>query len=404
MNTFETTKREYMDKCAEREGMVKSLEDYRREGNAEAFNDMKTRIGNINEAIDQLKFSMDEQQRKMDTYEPSAAEQRDMAEERGSQLLKGGKITFTMQELRRGIRNIARVDNSVTLATGSLVLPTAVGSEIHDSLGSGVSAIIDQVSVEDLTGVGTLLEPYEISPLDAKGGNVKANAGKARSASSDPVFGSAKIAPYELNVTSYVGRNIDRLTPAAYYNHIYGKAMRALRAETCKLIVAGDGQATPDMYGILNAKNTAGENIFASLDALPVDAEIFDKLFFAYGGDEVMEYGARVFLTKSQLKRLSQLRNANMERVFKISYDSSSTGTIDDGGSKHPFTLIPGTGDKLAYGNPLNYKLALFGDYSIRVDESIMGRERMWTILGDAFVGGNLTVDKGMVVGTLAEG
>ena len=404
MNYFETTKREYMDKCAEREVMVKSLEDFRREGNTEAFNDMKTKIGNINEAIDQLKFSMDEQQRKMDAYEPSAAEQRDIAEERGSQLIKGGDIVFSQQELRRGIRNIARVDNSITLATGSLAQPTGVGSEIHDSLGSAVSAIIDQVSVEDLTGMGSLLEMYEISPLTAKGGNVKSNAGKARPDSDDPVFGKAKISPYELNVTAYVDRNINRLSPVAVYNHVYGKAMRAMRAETCKLIVKGDEQATPDMYGITTAKNTDGAAIYATIDSLAVDDEIFDKLFFAYGGDNVMEFGARVFLTKSQLKRLTKLRNANMERVFKVSYDSASTGTIDDGGSKHPFTLIPGNSTVLAYGNPMNYKLGLFGDYSVRLDESIMGKERMFTILGDAFVGGNLTVDKGMVVGTLAEG
>lgn len=404
MNYFETTKREYMDKCAEREVMVKSLEDFRREGNTEAFNDMKTKIGNINEAIDQLKFSMDEQQRKMDAYEPTAAEKIDIAEERGSKLLNGEKITFTMQELRRGIRNIARVDNSITLATGSLALPTGVGSEIHDSLGSGVSAIIDQVSVEDLTGMGALLEAYEISPIDAKSGKVTTNAGKARTDSADPVFGKAKIAPFEMNVTTYVDRNISRLTRVAYYEHIYNKAMSALRKEAVRLIVNGDGQATPDMYGLLNAKNTDGQNIFAPLDNLALDAEIFDKLFFAYGGDELMSYGARVLLTKSQLNRLSKLRNDSMERVFKLSYDSASTGTIDDGGSKHPFTLVPGDGTKLMYGDPRNYKLGLFGEFSIRVDESIKGVERMVTILGDAMVGGNVVVDKGIVVGTLAQG
>ena len=406
MNTFETTKREYMDKCAECEGMVKSLEDYRRAGNTEAFNDMKVKIGNINETIDQLKFSMDEQQRKMDAYEPSAAEARDMAEERGSQLIKGGDIVFSQQELRRGIRNIARVDNSITLATGSLAQPTGVGSEIHDSLGSAVSAIIDQVSVEDLTGMGSLLEMYEISPLTAKGGKVTTNAGKVRAESDGPTFGKAKIAPYELNVTTYVDRNIYRMSPVAVYEYVRRKAMRAMRYETCKLIINGDGQSTPDMYGITNAKNTDSANIFASVDALAKDAEIFDKLYFAYGGDEVMGFGARVFLTKSTLHTLAKMRNSNMERVFKIIYDSSSpsTGVIDDGGSKIPFTLIPGTGTQIMYGDPMNYKLGLFGEYSVRLDESIMGKERMFTILGDAFVGGNLVVDKGMVVGTLAEG
>ena len=45
----------------------------------------------------------------------------------------------------------------------------------------------------------------------------------------------------------------------------------------------------------------------------------------------------------------------------------------------------------------MNYILGLFGGYSIRVDESVKAVERMYTILGDAMVGGNLCVHHGMV-------
>lgn len=55
----------------------------------------------------------------------------------------------------------------------------------------------------------------------------------------------------------------------------------------------------------------------------------------------------------------------------------------------------------MLYGDPSNYELGLFGDFTVRVDESIKGEERMLTILGDAMVGGNLIVDKGFVVATL---
>ena len=44
-------------------------------------------------------------------------------------------------------------------------------------------------------------------------------------------------------------------------------------------------------------------------------------------------------------------------------------------------------------------EVGLFGDYTVRVDESVKAVERMNTILGDAMVGGNLIVDKGFVVG-----
>ena len=82
-------------------------------------------------------------------------------------------------------------------------------------------------------------------------------AGTARTAS-DPTFAKAKIAPYEVDVTSYVDRNLGRLNPADYAAKIQTMALRALRRKINGLIVNGDGQTSPDMYGITTAKNTAG--------------------------------------------------------------------------------------------------------------------------------------------------
>ena len=49
----------------------------------------------------------------------------------------------------------------------------------------------------------------------------------------------------------------------------------------------------------------------------------------------------------------------------------------------------------------MNFELGLFGDYSIRSDESVKAVERMNAILGDVMVGGNLIVKDGFVVATL---
>lgn len=55
----------------------------------------------------------------------------------------------------------------------------------------------------------------------------------------------------------------------------------------------------------------------------------------------------------------------------------------------------------MIYGDPMNFELGLFGDYSIRIDESVKAVERMNAILGDVMVGGNLIVKDGFVVATL---
>ena len=264
---------------------------------------------------------------------PDPAEERDKAEERGSALMKGHKVTFEVPEVRKALWGVSK---SITLGTGTLVQPTGAGTNIRDNLETTVSSIVDQVQVQDLTGMGSLLEPYVITESDAKGGKVTTNAGTARTASADPTFGVSKIAPYELNVTNYVDRNISRLSPANYYAKIYGMSMRAMRRKLAELIVNGDGQSTPDMYGMKNAKNQAGSAIFATENLTAINENTLDLLFYAYGGDEEIAGNARLFLNKADLKAFGQIRGtADKNRVYKVHPDTGNPniGMIEDGGN-----------------------------------------------------------------------
>lgn len=348
---------------------------------------------------------------------PDLAEERDKAAERGNLLMKGQEVKFSALEVSKALfLSQHAAEKSVTLATGTLAQPTGAGTNIRDPLGSGVGAIIDQVYVQDLTGMSSYLEPYVISEFDASGADVATAAGTARTASGDPTFGVSKISPYELTTTSYVDRNISRLTPANYYAKVYAMAIRAMRRDTVKMIFNGDGQSTPDMYGIKNAKNMAGNPIFATVNVAEVGPDLLTDLMFAYGGDEELGGNCRLYLNKKDLQALGKLRGTNEKRrLFDIVPDAGNpnTGTIRDGGIIVPYSIsskltalsasTAGASDiqAMVYGDPTNYELGLFGDYTVRVDESVKAVERMLTILGDAMVGGNLVVDKGFVVATL---
>ena len=92
---------------------------------------------------------------------------------------------------------------------------------------------------------------------------------------------------------------------------------------------------------------------------------------------------------------------------------SANEGVIDDSGSTTPYgimkdltALSTATAGSAAiptmiYGDPANYMLGLFGGFTIRIDESYKAAERLNTILGDVFVGGNVVVDKGFVIANL---
>lgn len=403
-------RRDLNDQINQRTARLEAAEAALAAGNQTDYASAMEDVTNLNGSIQNIQNLLAEQDRKILTAPaPSAAEQRDMAEDRGASLMRGDAITFTTDEVRRAVMN------QVTLATTTLVEPTGAGSNIRDPLGNVVSSIVDQVYVQDLTGMGAFLEPYVITETVAGGGKVKTLAGTARTASTDPTFGVAKISPYELNVTQYVDRNISRLSPAAYYEKIYNMAMRAMRRKLAGLIVNGDGQAANDMFGIKTAKNVAGSVIYGTVNVEAVDESLLDTLFFAYGSDEAIGQNARLYLNKADLKAIGMVRNANKERVFKIRPEGGNPnmGTIEDGGTVIPYTIVSdltalsastkGSSaiQTMVYGDPANYELGLFGDFTVRVDESIKGVERMVTILGDAMVGGNLIVDKGFVVATV---
>lgn len=403
-------RRDLVDLTTQRTARLEAAQSALEAGNQADYESAMTDVRGFNGRIQRIQDLITEQDRQiLAAPAPTGAEARDMAEERGHALMTGQAVTFTADETRRAVMN------SVTLATGTLVEPTGAGSNIRDPLGNVVSSIVDQVYVQNLTGMGSFLEPYVISEIAAKGGKVSTNAGKARTTSTDPTFGVAKISPYELNVTQFVDRNISRLSPADYYGKIYNMAMRAMRRKLAALIVNGDGQASPDMFGIKNAKNVAGAAIAADVDISAIDENLLDTLFFRYGSDEAIGQNARLLLNKTDLAAIGKLRNSDMQRVFKINpaAGNPNIGTIEDGGNIVPYTIVSDLTalsaskqttspiQTMLYGDPANYELGLFGDYTVRVDDSVKAVERMVTILGDAMVGGNLIVYKGFVIANL---
>lgn len=400
-------RRKMNDLMAKRAGLLAEAETALKAENHELYKAKMTAVGNINTEINEVKDLIDEQDRQFMAKAPDAREEAEKAQERGNALMKGGEVKFSADEVRK----------AVTLATGTLVEPTGVGSDVRDIIGGAVSSIVDQVSVANLTGMGAYQEPYVISELTANANTVASKAGASRTASTDPTFGVAEIKPYELTVTSFVDRNLARLTPANYYAKIYNMAMRAMRRKLATLIVNGDGETTHVMYGIKNAVNKAGTPIYSTANVSAVDVNLLDNLYFAYGTDDALAPNARLLLTKADLKALGQLRGTNeKQRLFTIEPDmgNPNTGIIRDGGVVIPYTICSdltslsdatastsGAIQTMCYGSPANYLLGLFGDFTIRVDESFKAQERLLTILGDAFVGGNLVADKGFVVATV---
>lgn len=409
----DSTRQKYLDAMNRRADLMRQADEAFDAGNVESGIDFTNQAKELNGEIAGYQALMEEEARfpGKGTAAPSA-EARERAEERAETLRAGGRIEFTQAEVLDAFGVKAR--NATTLATGTLVEPTRVDTTIRDGL-AAVSSIIDQVSVQDLTGCQAILEPILTAGMDAQSGKVSTMAGTTRTAS-DPTFSAAKISPYEVNVTSFVDRNLSRLTPVAYEEKIRSIAMRALRRKVAALIYNGDGQSSPDLYGIKTAKNVAGIPLFKKVNVSSIAVGFLDDLVYAYGSDEEVGGNARLYLNKADLQAIGKLRNSDGDKYYKIVSDpaNANIGRIIDDGLIVPYTIgsaltalskstASSSGDiqTMVYGDPANYLLGLFGPYSIRIDESVKAVERMNAILGDVFVGGNLVVNDGFIVATL---
>jgi HK97 family phage major capsid protein len=321
------------------------------------------------------------------------------AEKRAEEVKSTGRVSMTATEVR-----------STLIATDSLAKPTRAGDEIRDNL-DGMSAIIDQVRVEDLTGCQAYEEPYVKTEMSAG----TRSDGSANANTSDPVFRVAKLNPYLVNVTSYVSKNINRLTPIRYEEKIKSMAIKALRQKVVDLIVNG---VAGSFDGIKIAKNTKNEAIYDTLevDSATIGANTLKDIVFAYGGNDELGANARLFLTKEDLAAFGKVRGTNEKKaLFEITPDAGNpnTGIIKEGGLIVPYTICSkltslSTSSQgataiqtMVYGDPQNFELGLFGPYTIEVSKDYKFAEGLLTIMGECMVGGNIVVHKGFVVVTL---
>ncbi len=392
-----TTRQKMNDLMGQRAEKLKAAQEALDSGNRLDYQARLKEAQGFNAQIDDLQAMVAEYDKYDIAHAPVFGADRTDMEEMGKALAAHERVAFQPRDVLEGLRT-----NSLTF-TGTLVSPTGGGSDIHDGNNAQVTTLSNQVRVETFEGLSGWEEPYLKSIQEATAGSVTTVGGTTRTAS-DPVFKKSKLTATEIQVTSFVDKNINRLSPANYAAKVQAYAMKALLRKCNHQIINGDAQASHEMFGIINAKNTDAESIFQTMAGITaINEDTLRDLVMGYGGDEEVYSGGRLVLTKANLDAFGKIKIAKDDnrKLYKI-VSQGNTGTIEEGGLIVPYTIASAIGaNTLAYGDPQTYLLGLFGPYSIRIDESVKSVERMIAILGDALVGGNLVADKGFAIATL---
>ncbi len=324
------------------------------------------------------------------------------AEARARAFVETKKTSISVEETRSGISKRA-----TTVSGGTLATPTGV-SGIND-MNNGESAIIDMIRVENCEGMGSNKVAYVSAGMTAsvqtEGSAI--NSGTA----SDPTFGYVSITPTNLGVFSQITKQAKKQSPLQYEAKTKKLALQALRKKATASVIVAKLQAS-----------TLVDDQTATLDASDkgkLGADTLRKLVLAYGGDEFSGGQGVLFLNKTDLVALGDIRGTNEKKaVYEIIPDANpNTGIIKDGGMSVRYcicsalTACAGTEQSssaaqrtMFYGDPMNFELDLFSNYEVRVSEDFAFTSLMDTIVGDVEVGGDVVVSKGFIALTIAKG
>ena len=92
-------KSKLIDLSNQRTQHLQAAETALKANNVAEYDSEMEKVSNLNTEISRVKTLLDEQEREILAKQPSAAEARDMAEERGNTLMKGGEVKITALEI-----------------------------------------------------------------------------------------------------------------------------------------------------------------------------------------------------------------------------------------------------------------------------------------------------------------
>ena len=377
---------------------------------SDAVDEARAEVENINQKIAECETRQKElqkenenqgEQRKMNDYLQNN-EKRDAIV---ASFKNDKRVSIPAQEVR-----------SVLVASAGIAKPTIVNG-IGDPFNTQVS-ILDQVQVIDMTGAGAFKESF----LRAHSAATAKVDGTAQDAST-PTFGTITIAPAEVAVTTYVSKELEKVTPLNYLEKVQRSALTALKVKLAGDIVAkikasvDDTAVTPlAMFQTLEASATNKMLVGSATKAGAITESTLRNIVLNYGGDANVFGNAVLYLNKKDLIAFGDVRGTNEKKaVYEITPDPTNPniGIIKDGGLSVPYCIVPtltelsGTAQTTAaiqtmiYGSPMNFELALFGDYTIEVSRDYKFAEGLISVLGSVTTGGNVIVPNGFVIVTI---
>ena len=303
----------------------------------------------------------------------NAAEQRDLLEKRGKDLMESRTIKVSSDEV---------------------LLPEHVDSTLAPYPFKPVSELVDRVHAINLQGGETYTKSYVKSYGEAD--NTEEVASYAET---EPAYGYVTIPKVKVTAYTEITEELEKLPAIDYQAEVIKNINVSLRKKISQQIVRGDG-TTNSFTGIFSDKADALKDQ-KDLEIAAIDENTLDDIVFAYGGEEAIENGACLIINKNDLRAFAKLRTKEGRKVHSIDYVNQTIDGI-------PYVLngnCPALSDPstaagtycIAYGSLLNYEVPIFSNVEIGKSTDYKFRDGIVCYKASVFTGGNVVGYKGFV-------
>lgn len=362
-------KKEIEDRLTEIRGMVEKEEDMKK------LEEMEKETDKLQEerSMIEKKMSLTKMTEIPMISTKNNAEQRDLLEKRGKDLMENRTIKVSSDEV---------------------LLPEHVDSTLAPYPFKPVSELVDRVHTINLQGGETYTKSYIKSYGEA--GTTEEEASYTET---EPHYGYVTIPKVKVTAYTEITEELEKLPAINYQAEVIKNINISLRKKISQQIIKGDG-TTNNFTGIFSDKADALKDQ-ANLEISAIDENTLDDIVFAYGGDEAIENGACLIINKNDLRAFAKLRTKEGRKVHNIDYVNQTIDGI-------PYVLNgncsalsdPSTGVGtycIAYGSLFNYEVPIFSNVEIGKSTDYKFKDGIICYKASVFTGGNVVGYKGFV-------
>ena len=362
-------KKEIEDRLTEIRGMVEKEEDMKKLEEMEKETDKLQEERNMIEK----KMSLTKMTEIPMISTKNNAEQRDLLEKRGKDLMENRTIKVSSDEV---------------------LLPEHVDSTLAPYPFKPVSELVDRVHTINLQGGETYTKSYVKSYGEA--GTTEEGASYNET---EPRYGYVTIPKVKVTAYTEITEELEKLPAINYQAEVIKNINISLRKKISQQIIKGDG-TTNNFTGIFSDKADALKDQ-VDLEISAIDENTLDDIVFAYGGDEAIENGACLIINKNDLRAFAKLRTKEGRKVHNIDYVNQTIDGIPyvlNGNCSALSDPSTGTGTYcIAYGSLFNYEVPIFSNVEIGKSTDYKFKDGIICYKASVFTGGNVVGYKGFV-------